>query len=333
MAPQTGRDPRARDGPDLRPEPALRHGAGRPRQPCGQRRLRARLDEQGDDHGRRRRPEEGRTARRGSWCPAPMQVSDHLFHDSEPHGTERLTLAGILAKSSNIGTIKVGAADRRPDVVLVPEEVRCRRADRAALPGREPGGIPAPRQWSGTQRSPIAFGQGLSVTAVQMAGVYADHRQRRRTGRPDARAGLRPRRRHGRSRRPRPRSSRVVSAETAEHLRTMLEGVVSEERHRAAGRDPDGYRVAGKTGTAQRVDPTCGCYRGYTSSFIGMAPADKPAAGRRGHAAATRSGATTAASLAAPVFKQVMTFALQQLRIPPTGTTRAASCGSPGERR
>jgi cell division protein FtsI (penicillin-binding protein 3) len=80
-----------------------------------------------------------------------------------------------------------------------------------------------------------------------------------------------------------------------------------------------GYRVAGKTGTAQRVDPTCGCYRGYTASFIGMAPADRPELvvsvtlqdPRNGHYGGLLGG---------PVFQRVMSFALQDQRIPPTGT-------------
>ena len=82
----------------------------------------------------------------------------------------------------------------------------------------------------------------------------------------------------------------------------------------------DGYRVAGKTGTAQRVDPTCGCYRGYVSSFIGMAPADSPKLVVAVSLSNPKRG-KYGSVLAAPVFKQVMTFALQQLRIAPTGTT------------
>ena len=79
-----------------------------------------------------------------------------------------------------------------------------------------------------------------------------------------------------------------------------------------------GYRVAGKTGTAQRVDPACGCYSGYTASFIGFAPADAP----RLAVSVTLQDPVNGhygGRLAGPVFKQVMAFALQSLRIPPTG--------------
>jgi len=98
----------------------------------------------------------------------------------------------------------------------------------------------------------------------------------------------------------------------------MLEAVTSNEGTAPEARI-DGFRVAGKTGTSQRVDPTCGCYRGYTASFVGMAPADNPQLvvavvlqdPQNGHFGGT---------LAAPVFHDVMAFALQARQIPPTGT-------------
>jgi cell division protein FtsI (penicillin-binding protein 3) len=99
----------------------------------------------------------------------------------------------------------------------------------------------------------------------------------------------------------------------------MLESVVSDQGTAPMARIA-GYRVAGKTGTANRVDPACGCYRGYTASFIGFAPADNPRLvvsvvlqnPRNGHFGGRLGG---------PVFKTVMTFALQTLGIPPTETT------------
>jgi cell division protein FtsI (penicillin-binding protein 3) len=123
---------------------------------------------------------------------------------------------------------------------------------------------------------------------------------------------------------------RVVSAQTAKTVREMLEGVVSADGTAPEAKIP-GYRVAGKTGTAQRFDPGCGCYRGYTASFIGMAPADdpqlivavtlqRPVKGHYG------------GSLAGPVFKQIMSYALQKLQIPPTGTKAPTISLVPGDR-
>jgi len=99
----------------------------------------------------------------------------------------------------------------------------------------------------------------------------------------------------------------------------MMESVVS-----ANGTAPsaaiDGYRVAGKTGTAMRIDDKCGCYRGYTASFIGFAPADKPAY-VISVTIQNPKGQHYGGTLAGPVFKKVMTFVLQSRHIAPTGTS------------
>jgi cell division protein FtsI (penicillin-binding protein 3) len=108
---------------------------------------------------------------------------------------------------------------------------------------------------------------------------------------------------------------RVVSAETASTLRLMLESVVGPDGT-APTAQINGYRVAGKTGTAQRVDSACGCYRGFTASFIGMAPANNPQIvvavtlqdPKNGHYGGVLGG---------PVFKEVATFALQKMRAMP----------------
>jgi cell division protein FtsI (penicillin-binding protein 3) len=185
------------------------------------------------------------------------------------------------------------------------------------FPGESRGILAQPQDWSGSQRYTVLFGQGLSVNAVQAAGVYqtiandgvrVEPRLVAGTVRPDGTL----------VKAPAPRTVRVVSPATATSLRRMLEGVVSAEGTAPEARIA-GYRVAGKTGTAQRFDPTCGCYRGYTGSFIGMAPADDPQLvvavtlqrPVRGYYGGT---------VAAPVFREVMTYALQKLQIPPTGT-------------
>jgi cell division protein FtsI (penicillin-binding protein 3) len=117
---------------------------------------------------------------------------------------------------------------------------------------------------------------------------------------------------------PASKRTRVISPRTALTVRLMMETVLGEGGTAPLARIP-GYRVGGKTGTAQRFDPACGCYRGNTLSFIGLAPVDDP-------------GVVVAVTLQAPkvaigggfqggpVFKQVASFALESLRIPPTGT-------------
>jgi cell division protein FtsI (penicillin-binding protein 3) len=249
--------------------------------------------------------------------PSTLQRSDHLFHDSEPHPVEQLTLAGILAKSSNIGTIK--AADRIGGKTLYSYLKKFGVGEPSGLrfPGENAGSVPAPAQWSGTTFPNLAYGQGLSVNSVQAASIYATIANDGVRVAPSLVKGfVRP---DGSMQdAAAPAASRVVSAATAATVRRMLEGVVSDQ-----GTAPQaaiaGYRVAGKTGTAQRVDPTCGCYRGYVSSFIGMVPANAPRLVVAVSLSNPKHG-KYGSVLAAPVFKAVTTFALQQLRIAPTGT-------------
>ena len=111
-------------------------------------------------------------------------------------------------------------------------------------------------------------------------------------------------------------SVRVVSEETAQRMRLMMESVVSPDGTAPTAAIP-GYRVAGKTGTAQRVDDNCHCYRGYTASFIGFAPADKPKYVVSVTIQDPR-GLHWGGLLAGPVFKKVMSFVLQSQHVAPT---------------
>ncbi len=252
----------------------------------------------------------------------PVTVTDTLrragktFHDAEVHPPERLTFAGVLAKSSNVGTIMVG--EKVPPVTMrgYLSKFGVGQPTGLGFPGESRGILAPVEQWSGSQRYTVLFGQGLSVNAVQAAGVYQAI----------ANGGVRmpPRLVEGVQRAdgsvqttPTATGTRVVSAATARTVVAMLEGVVSDEGTAPEAKIP-GYRVAGKTGTAQRFDDTCGCYRGYTGSFIGFAPADAP----RLVVAVTLQRPVKGyfgGKVAAPVFRDIMTYALQQQQIPPTG--------------
>jgi cell division protein FtsI (penicillin-binding protein 3) len=257
-----------------------------------------------------------------------IKRADKVFHDSHDHAPERLTAAGVLAKSSNVGTIMIGEKLSPRTMHDYLTKFGIGQPSGLDFPGESRGILAAAKDWSGSQRYTVLFGQGLSVNAVQAAGVFQAI----------ANDGVRmpPRLVDGVQRAdgsvdpsPPPKGVRVVSAETATTVREMLEGVVSAEGTAPEAKIP-GYRVAGKTGTAQRFDPKCGCYRGYTASFIGMAPADdpqlvvavtlqRPVHGHYG------------GSLAGPVFKQIMSYALQKLQIPPTGTTPPTISLVPGD--
>lgn len=265
----------------------------------------------------------------------PFTVPDRIrragteFSDAESHPTERLTFAGVLAKSSNVGTIMAGERLSPQTMYSYLTRFGIGQPSGLAFPGESRGILAPPQRWSGSQRYTVLFGQGLSVNAVQAAGVYQTIANDGVRVQPQLVAGAL---QENGSLRPAvaPSSIRVVSSRTAATLRRLLEGVVSDEGTAPAAKVA-GYRVAGKTGTAQRFDPTCGCYRGYTASFIGMAPADDPQV----VVAVTLQRPVRGyfgGKVAAPVFKEIMTYALQRLQIPPTGTTSPTISLTPADR-
>lgn len=249
--------------------------------------------------------------------PSTLRRADTTFRDSYDHPTQRLTLAGVLAKSSNTGTILASEQLTAEQLHKYLRAFGFGQPTGIGLPGESSGALPPPQQWSGSTRYTIPFGHGLSVNAIQLASVYATIAAGGVRVEPNIVAGTTAKDRAYESGGP-PGKQRVVGAETARQLARMLEGVVSEEGTAPAAAIP-GYRVAGKTGTADRVDPECDCYRGYTPTFAGFAPADDPQLvvevvlqdPKRGH---------YGGQVAAPVFKDVMSFALKSRKVPPSGT-------------
>jgi cell division protein FtsI (penicillin-binding protein 3) len=255
--------------------------------------------------------------------PGALPRGDRVFHDDVAHGTWHLTLNGVLAVSSNIGTIEasehLGATQRQADAVLYGYLKKFGIGDPTGLdfPGETPGILAPLNQWTGSRQYTIPFGQGLSVNALQTTSVYSTIANGGVRVEPTLVAGTTgPDGTYVPA--PAPATTRVVSERTARTLAQMLESVVSSEQGTGAAAQIPGYLVAGKTGTANRVDPATGRYSGYTSSFIGFAPADKPAVTVscviqdpvNGH---------FGGQLCGPVFKQVMEFALKTLQVPPTG--------------
>ncbi len=249
--------------------------------------------------------------------PPVLKTTYKTFHDDVPHGTLKLTLNGVLARSSNIGTILAAQKIGGEKLYSYLKKFGIGESTGLHFPGESKGFVPSPSNWSATSFGTIAFGQGLSLTAVQAASVYATIANDGERVAPTLVAGYTA---PDGTYQPAaaPSSVRVVSPATAVQVRSMLESVVSDQ-----GTAPKaaiaGYRVAGKTGTANRIDEDCHCYRGYTASFIGMAPADAPRLVIAVFLQNPRNG-HFGGQLAAPVFKKVMSFSLEHLRIPPTGT-------------
>lgn len=246
-----------------------------------------------------------------------VKVSNRTFHDHDHHPVEQLTPTGILAISSNVGAIKVGQKLGDATLYSYLKKFGVGTDTGSGLPGESQGVLPDVANWSGTTAPTVAFGQGYSVTSMQATSIFATIANDGIRVSPTVIAGTSDSDGHFTAAAVRS-GVRVVSATTASELRLMMESVVA-----ANGTAPEaaipGYRVAGKTGTAQRVDETCHCYRGYTASFIGFAPADKP----RYVISVTIQGPQGihwGGTLGGPVFKKVMSFVLQSRHVPPTNT-------------
>ncbi len=256
--------------------------------------------------------------------PNTLQRADRVFHDDVDHETWYLTLAGVLAKSSNIGTIEaaehLGATQAEANKVLAGylDRFGIGKPTGLGFPGETRGILAKPEDWNGSQQYTIPFGQGLSVNALQATSVFSTIANGGVRVAPSLLAGTTgPDGRYTPA--PAGEQSRVVTESTAKTLTEMLESVVTDEQGTGTKAQIPGYRVAGKTGTANRVDPKTGKYSGYTASFIGFAPADQPRVTVscviqdpvNGH---------FGGQLCGPVFKQVMEFTLKSLQVPPSGS-------------
>ena len=249
--------------------------------------------------------------------PDKLKRSVKVFRDHEPHPTQRLTTAGVLAVSSNTGSIKIGEMISNDKLYDYLTKFGIGSKTGSGLPGESRVILPKVADWSGTTAPTVAFGQGYSVTAMQATSVFATIANDGVRVSPTVIAGTSDSSGNYTPSATR-ESVRVISPETASQMRLMMESVVSASGTAPSAAIP-GYRVAGKTGTAQRIDDTCGCYRGYTASFIGFAPADKPA-----YVISVTiqdpKGLHWGGYLGGPVFKKVMSFVLQTKGIAPTGT-------------
>jgi len=252
--------------------------------------------------------------------PGELDREDRPIHDWFPHGLIHLTLAGVIAKSSNIGTVL--AADK-----FAPGQLRSyltrfglgQRTD-IGVRGESPGILPSGAQWTHQVQDRIAFGQSLSVNAVQMAAavntianggvrVSPSLIEGRATTNDGSVVGTDTTTTH-----------RVVSEKAARDTMHMMERVVDPDVGVAPAAAVPGYRVAGKTGTAQRVGEECGCYDGtFTVSFAGFAPADNPRFTIYVVVQNPRNGGG-GGSVAGPAFSKIMSYALRRYAVPPTGT-------------
>ena len=249
--------------------------------------------------------------------PYSIKRGGEVFHDHERHPVQKLTTSGILAVSSNTGTIKIGEMLSNDTLHDYLAKFGMGKSTGSGLPGESAGILRPVSDWSGTTAPTVAFGQGYSLTAMQATSIFATIANDGVRVSPTVIAGTSDA--SGKFTASTARTSeRVVSAATAKQLRIMMESVVSGQGTAPSAAIP-GYRVAGKTGTAWRFNSELRKYSGYTASFIGFAPADAP----KYVISVTiqdPKGAHYGGSLGGPVFKKVMTFVLQSEHIAPTGT-------------
>jgi cell division protein FtsI (penicillin-binding protein 3) len=243
--------------------------------------------------------------------PNELQVSDRTIHDSHDHGYESLTTAQILAQSSNIGAVLIAMRDGRKRFDHWVRTFGFGKPTDIDLSGEESGIVPQLKQYSGSSIGNLPIGQGLAVTPIQMATAYAAI----------ANGGiLRPPhviQQVGERRLPAPKGRRIIKAQTAASLRSMLEGVLGPGGTASEATIP-GYKLAGKTGTAQKPDPVNGGYSEdkFVASFVGFAPAKNP------RLLVTvmvdePQGEIYGGLVAAPAFQAITRFALPYLGIPP----------------
>ncbi|TDD61104.1 penicillin-binding protein 2 [Kribbella antibiotica] len=248
--------------------------------------------------------------------PGTIKLPGGRVKDHWDHGDLNLTIAGVIAKSSNVGTIMAAQQMRIPTFVKYLHDFGFGEPTGLNFPGESKGRLMAGDEWPEMTRANVAFGQGLSVNAVQEAsavnavangGVYVPPQLVRNWIEPNG--SLTP----AETAPPR----RVVSEKAAKEVATMMEAVTAE-KGTAPQAAIDGYLVAGKTGTAQQVDSACGCYQKWATSFAGFAPADNP---RFVVYVVLHdpTGARGGGFQGGPVFRDVMSFALQKYAVPPTG--------------
>jgi cell division protein FtsI (penicillin-binding protein 3) len=254
---------------------------------------------------------EGLVTPQSAFTLAPsIRVADRVIHEHDPRSTVRMTVADIVAQSSNVGAITLAQTLGSSRLASWVDRFGFGRKTGIDFPGESAGIVLPLDRWSGSTIGNLPIGHGIAVTPVQMAAAYATVANGGVSVRPhlvDRVAGL-----------PKPKveRKRILTSRVASQLSTMLTGVVAEGGTGYAAAIP-GYHVAGKTGTAAKPLPGGGGYSTskYVASFVGFVPATRP----RLVILVTVDEPTTiwGGVVAAPAFQQIARFGLQYLEVPP----------------
>ena len=252
--------------------------------------------------------------------PGSLQRQDRPIGDWFDHGTIRLTLAGIIAQSSNIGTVLAADAFTPPELVGYLQRFGLGRRTDLGVRGETPGLLTPGGAMTSQTKDRVAFGQSLSVNVAQMAAALNTIANGGVRVTPSLISGSAETDDGVTVGTDVASRTRVVSRRAATATTRMMEKVVDPEDGVAPRAQVPGYVVAGKTGTAQRVDPECGCYRGFSVSFGGFAPSDDPrfTVYVVVHDPKVDGGG---GSIAGPVFARIMGHVLGRYGVAPTGGT------------
>lgn len=257
--------------------------------------------------------------------PPTLKVGDRTIHEAHGRGAVTWSLTEIVTKSSNVGAVKLGQALGKSGVYDYFRMFGLTEKTGVDYPGEAKGWLPPPAQWSASSIGNVPFGQGISMTVLQLARAYAALANGGTLVTPHFLASE-----SGVATEPVWPTRRAIPAATTATMREMLRAVVTDGTGAEAA--VPGYDVAGKTGTAQKPRTDGGGYvaGAYISSFVGFLPAydprivivvtiDEPTKGIYG------------GTVAAPSFSRVAKFAVAHLKIPPVtapSTTSAAGNGA-----
>ncbi|MBC7644283.1 MAG: penicillin-binding protein 2 [Thermoleophilia bacterium] len=251
------------------------------------------------------------TPTRSYFLPVNLPVADKMIHDAERRPAVRMTTREILVESSNVGTVKIGIELGKARLAKWIKRFGFGAPTGIDFPGEVQGLVLAPDEWSGSTIGNVPIGQGVGVTAIQLASAYAAIANDGVLVKPHLLKSV------GGEPVPKTPSRRVLSTQTSQIMRTMFGDVVSDERGTGNLAQIPGYAVAGKTGTANKAEHGVYVKGKYVSSFIGFVPARNPQLLTL--VVVDEPDVPWGGTVAAPAFEQISEFALQYLAIPPDG--------------
>lgn len=236
-------------------------------------------------------------------APGQMTIGNRTIHDVHPQGA--LTVAQVIQKSSNVGTAKMGLAMSSETLWSLFSRAGFGTPPRLGFPGEVSGRLRAHRTWKPIEQATMSYGYGISVSLLQLAraytifasdGVLYPATLLKRDGQAEG--------------------TQVISAKTALAVRRMLE-MAAQPGGTAPGAQVAGYTVAGKTGTARKLEGKGYATNRYVASFVGMAPAGQPRIIVAVMIDEPSAGQHYGGAVAAPVFSHVTAGTLRLLSVPP----------------